>query len=343
MTTMYFGNEVRRFLLAAGIGVAFVLVFWLFKVWMLGYIERLAKKTHTDFDDLLLQLVRELRPWFYYAIALYLFLKTLALPGWLDSGTDSVLIAVIVVQAILSSMSVLNYILSKVNGEKREALTESAVRQIRTLGKIALWSFGLLLILSNFGINVTSLIAGLGIGGIAIAFALQNILEDLFSAFAIYFDKPFVVGDFITVGDKTGVVEKIGIKTTRIRALQGEEIVISNKRLTGSEIQNFKRLQERRISFNIGLVYETDAKRLREVPGIVEDVIKGVENVRFDRATFKQFGDSALIFEIVYYVLSQDFDVYMDAQQDINFGLHEVFSKRGLDMAFPTTTVHLVK
>jgi small-conductance mechanosensitive channel len=196
-------------------------------------------------------------------------------------------------------------------------------------------------VLSNAGVDITSLIAGLGIGGIAVALALQNVLSDLFSSFAIHFDKPFLVGDFIIVGDQMGVVEKIGIKTTRIRALQGEELVFANKELTDAHIQNFKKMRERRVVFSIGVLYETPQKHLQEISWLLRSIIEKQEQVRFDRAHFARFDASALTFEVVYYVLSDEYTTYMDIQQQINFAILEAFSARHISMAYPTQTVYL--
>ncbi|MCK5590629.1 MAG: mechanosensitive ion channel family protein, partial [Candidatus Pacebacteria bacterium] len=173
--------------------------------------------------------------------------------------------------------------------------------------------------------------------------AFQNILEDLFSSFAILFDKPFKVGDFIVVGEHKGVVQKMGIKTTRLKSTGGEEIVISNKELTSARLQNFKKMKERRIGFNFGVTYETPTGKLKAIPGTVKDIIDSIEKARFDRSHFTQFDDSALTFETVYYVTTSDYVVYRDIQQEINLRIKELFEKDGIDMAYPTQTIYLNK
>ena len=202
---------------------------------------------------------------------------------------------------------------------------------------------GLLLILSNLGFDITTLIASLGIGGVAIALAVQSILSDLFNSLSIYVDKPFTVGDFIIVGDHMGTVQKIGLKTTRIQALQGEEIVISNSELTSSRVRNFKQMQKRRIVFAFGVTYDTSTEKVKKIPEMVKNAIDPLEKAEYDRAHFKNFGDSSLDFEVVYYVLTGDYTEYMDIQQSINLRIMEEFEKEGIEMAFPTRTVHLVK
>jgi small-conductance mechanosensitive channel len=203
-----------------------------------------------------------------------------------------------------------------------------------------LWVLGGLFILSNLGIEVTSLIAGLGIGGIAVAFALQGILSDLFSSFSIYFDKPFRIGDFIVIGTDSGIVERIGIKSTRIRTLQGEELVVSNAELTTARVQNFKKMQERRIVTNFGITYETDAQLLRQVKSVVQDIFGCIDGAKLDRVFFTTFGDSALQYEVVYFVSSSEYAEFLRVQEEFNIALFEKFAELGIDFAYPTQTIY---
>ncbi|QQR83532.1 mechanosensitive ion channel family protein [Candidatus Peregrinibacteria bacterium] len=209
--------------------------------------------------------------------------------------------------------------------------------------KFVLWSIAVLMILSNLGINVSALITGLGIGGIAVALAVQTLLSDLFSSFSIYFDKPFEVGDFVVIGEHSGTIKRIGLKTTRIQALGGEELVLSNHELTNTRIQNFKRMQRRRILFSVGVVYGTTTDQLKKIPEIIKDIIDTVALADFDRAHFKHFGDFSLVFEIVYFLNSKEYVDYMNTQQSINLALREAFEKEHIEMAFPTQTVYVQK
>jgi len=203
------------------------------------------------------------------------------------------------------------------------------------------WVIGIVFLIDNLGYDITTIVAGLGIGGIAIALAAQTILGDLFSYIVIFFDKPFRPGDFIVIDDKMGSVEYIGIKTTRIRTLGGEQLICSNTDLTNSRVHNFKRMQERRVVFSFGVEYDTSSEKLRKISGIVKEIITSKEDIRFDRAHFKSFGAYSLDFEVVYFVLSDDFNKYMDIQQDINLQLFELFEKEEIVFAFPTQTVLL--
>jgi small-conductance mechanosensitive channel len=209
------------------------------------------------------------------------------------------------------------------------------------VGRILLWSVLLLMALANLGIQIGPLLAGLGVGGIAVALALQNILGDLFASLSIVLDKPFVVGDFVVVGDLAGTVEYVGLKTTRVRSLSGEQLVFSNSDLLSSRIRNYKRMQERRIAFTVGVTYQTARERLAEIPLIAREIIEAQENARFDRAHFKAFGAFSLDFEIVYYVLDPDYNAYMNVQQAINLALYERFEAAAIEFAFPTQTLIL--
>jgi small-conductance mechanosensitive channel len=210
------------------------------------------------------------------------------------------------------------------------------------VARILLWSIALLVTLDNLGFNITTLMASLGIGGIAVALATQNILGDVFSSVSIALDKPFVIGDFIVVDTFMGTVEYVGLKTTRIRSLGGEQIVFSNTELLKNRIRNFKRMQERRILFEFGIAYETPTEMVESVPGIVKEIIgEHSDKARFDRAHFKAYGDSALQFEVVYHVLNPDFNKYMDIQQAINMALLRRFRSLGVSFAYPTRTLHI--
>ena len=339
----FWGNSLRDYLVAVGVLVISLMLFKIFQSIILLRLKKMAAKTKTDIDDAFVEIVRSVRPPFYFFLAVYLAINLLVINQWGQKIISAVLVIWVVYLTIKAIQILINYIASRGLGKSGEPESKAAIQAVNLLSKIILWSLGLLLILSNLGVDVTSLIAGLGIGGIAIALALQNILGDLFSSFAIYFDKPFVVGDFIVIGDKKGTVEKIGIKTTRMRSVSGEEIIISNKELTSAQIQNFRRMTERRISFSLGVTYETDAKKLEKISGMIKEIVGSVGKARLDRVHFARFDDSALTFDIVYYVNSREYQDYMDVQQEINFKIKEAFDKEKIEFAYPTQTVYLQK
>ncbi|MBE3116500.1 mechanosensitive ion channel family protein, partial [Candidatus Bathyarchaeota archaeon] len=228
--------------------------------------------------------------------------------------------------------------------QRRMDHDSSSTTTITFLGFVArliLWAIILLLILDNLGINITGLVAGLGIGGIAVALALQNILGDLFASLSIVLDKPFVLGDFVVVDALSGTIEHIGLKTTRIRSLEGEQLIFSNNDLLKSRIHNYKRMSERRIVFGFGVVYQTPLEKLKAIKKIVSEVIAKNEKARFDRAHFKEYGDSSLNFEVVYYVTGPDYNIYMDVQEAINLEIFRRFAEEGIEFAYPTRTIYI--
>jgi small-conductance mechanosensitive channel len=224
---------------------------------------------------------------------------------------------------------------------KRDGASMGALSIFNFTSQVILWSIALLLILQNLGIDVTALVAGLGIGGVAVALSMQQILKDVFSSLSIVLDKPFVIGDFIIFDDFMGSIEHIGIKTTRIRSLTGEQIICANGDLLNTRIRNYKRMQERRVIFNIGVVYQTSAEKLPEISVMFREIIEAQENIRFDRAHFSSYTDFALLFEIVYYVLSPDYNIYMDIQQAINLEIFKRFEEAGIEFAHPTQSLYI--
>ncbi len=223
----------------------------------------------------------------------------------------------------------------------KNASAATSLSAVSFVSRLLIWSVIILLTLDNIGIDVTALVAGLGVGGVAVALAIQNILGDLFASLSIIIDKPFEIGDFIIVNEYLGTVENIGLKTTRIRSLGGEQIIFSNSDLLSSRVRNYKRMQERRVVFSFGVLYQTTPDQLEDIPGIVRQAIEAQNVTRFDRAHFFKFGDSSLDFEVVYYINSADYNTYMNTQQAINLTLMREFSKRNIEFAYPTRSLYV--
>jgi len=221
-----------------------------------------------------------------------------------------------------------------------ETAAQTAFGVVRFFALVALWTSVTILILSAFGVEVTPLLAGLGVGGLALGFALQKILGDIFCSVAIVLDRPFEVGDFITTGDHMGTVERIGIKTTRVRSLGGEQIIFPNSNLLDSRIRNYKRMTERRVVFGFDVPSATPVAALERIPSLVKEIIQGIDQARFDRAHFAAFGTSAHHFEVVYYVLDPDWNLSMDIQQRINLTLVRTLDELGASVASPARTPH---
>ena len=338
---VFLGNTVLDYILFLTTFVVLFIFVKLVEKFLLSKLKEKKKVGERSIKSVLVDFILSIRTSFYLYLAFYVSLLGIEVSDRLATFLGAVLAIWITVRVMIGVQLFIDYTLNKKLLDDADPGTEVAAKNMGTIFKALLWIFAVLLLLSNFGVEVTSLVAGLGVGGVAIAFALQNVLEDLFSSFAIYFDKPFTIGDFIIVGDQMGTVEKIGIKTTRIRALQGEEIVVSNKELTSERVHNFKKLEKRRAVFEFGVVYGTSDEKMKKIPNMVKKIVDDKEMAEFDRAHFKGFGDSALEFEVAYYVLSSDFKDYRDIHEKVLLDIKKAFSKESISMAFPTRTVHL--
>ncbi len=341
---IYFGNSVLQYLTALIIFIAGIILIKVFKKIIFVHLKNWAAKTKTTIDDFLIKnFEKMIVPLLYYG-TFYLAVKSLSLSVKVSKVIDVVSIILVTYLILRLATSSLNYFLDVYLKRKGESTTRrKEIRGIMTLTNFLIWSLGLIFLLDNFGFNISTIIAGLGIGGIAIALAAQAILGDLFAYFVIFFDRPFEIGDFIIVGDKIGAVEYIGIKSTRLRALAGEQLIISNKDLTDSRIHNYKKMEKRRVVFNLGVTYQTKAEVLEEIPGIVKKIIVKQNDSTFDRGHFASYGDFSLNFEFVYYVIGADYTKYMDIQQAINLSIYKEFEKRGIEFAFPTQTLFIEK
>lgn len=331
----FFGNSVLDYVVAMVILVVIYFAFILLKRVVISRLVKLSSKTKNNFDNLVVNFLREVSKFVYFVIALYFAVYALEFDPIVYSVMD-VLLSLAAIYLVVDFMKALiDYI-----GDKRgEKTSQTALFALKIIVNIGIWALGFLFILSNLGIDVTSLIAGLGIGGIAVALAVQNILQDLLSSFAIYFDKPFEIGDFIIVGDQRGNVEKIGLKTTRLRSLDGEEIIISNNELISERILNYKTVHKRRGLFTVGVAYDTDVEKLRAIPGMIEEIITSYEDAEFDRAHLRYFNESDLGFEVVFFVRTQDFAKFLEVNQLVFFEILERFKKEAIEIPFPTRTI----
>jgi small-conductance mechanosensitive channel len=336
-------NTGEQWLLAAGIAVIFYVVFFIIKPVVRARLSRLAKRTETHWDDAVLSLLANTKSLALLIFALFFGSLALTLTDKVRTIIVSVTLIALIVQGGLWASQLLHYWLTRAM-EKRRKEDPGSVAALNVsswVARLIIWSIVLLLILDNLGINITALVAGLGVGGIAVALAVQNILGDLFASLSIVLDKPFAVGDFIIIDDYLGSVENVGLKTTRLRSLSGEQLVMSNADLLSSRIRNYGRMYERRIVFNLGVTYQTPREKLKKIPGIIRAAVESQEKTRFDRSHFKAYGDFALDFETVYYVLEPDYNVYMDIQQSVNLAIHERFEQETIEFAYPTQTVYV--
>ncbi len=339
----YFGNSIRAWLTAAAVLVVTTAVLLLIRRLVADRLSKIAARTTTHIDNLIVDLVRRTRMFFLLALGASAALTALAVTPHTASVLWRLFVFAFVIQGALWANGVVVFWVARYTAQ-RDVTDAGSVMMLSAMGvvvRIVLWAVAILLVLDNFGVDVTALIAGLGVGGIAVALAVQNVLGDALGALSIVLDKPFVVGDFIVVDELAGTVEYVGLKTTRVRSLSGEQLVFANSDLLKSRIRNFKRLFERRILFSFGVVYQTTRAQLADIPGIVRQVVEAQTDTRFDRAHFKKYGDSSLDFEVVYYVLVPDYNRYMDIQHAINLGLFDAFASRGIEFAYPTRTIFL--
>ena len=309
------------------------------------HLTALATRTATQWDDILAALIARTKLLFLIVVSIFISSVFLDLPDRIQSAVSNLFVIALLIQSGLWGVTFLARVLESYRQHAQEN-NRAEVTTINLVGlviRIVLWSIVALLVLDNLGVNVTALVAGLGIGGIAVALALQNILGDLFASLSITFDKPFIIGDFLIIGEHMGSVEHVGLKTTRVRSLSGEQLVFSNSDLLNSRIRNYGRMFERRVVFSIGVTYETPREKLRRIPEIIREVVEAQDDTRFDRSHFMKYGDYALMFETVYHVLSPDYNIYMDIQQSIYFAIHESFEKEGIEFAYPTQKLFVHK
>jgi small-conductance mechanosensitive channel len=304
---------------------------------------RWAARTDSKLDDEILHNVRA--PIFLFAILFGVYY------GLEDISSLQAYKGTIAQGFTVAEILIVAFIITRITNVLISWFAEDSVKRGRNVSNHLLFilkkvlqfvvlAFALFGILAVFNVDLSGVVVGLGVGGIAIALALQSILSDAFSAFSIYFDRPFEIGDFIVVGDYAGTVNKIGIKSTRIQLLQGEELIMSNKELTSQCVRNFKKLQRRRISFDLKVTCDTPIEKLKKIPEIVRNVTESIELAALDRVHFKQFGDFSLDFEVVYYIETGDYNQYMDIQQSLNYGIMEGFEKEGISMAYPTQKIY---
>lgn len=335
--TVYLNNTLRDWAIALSLTLGLLLLIRIFRTIIFKRIKAWAGRTASTVDDFAVRIIeRSILPLAYlatvYAAFFYLQfpvrVERIINVAFLVAGTFFVL--------KLISGVIHFFLFRAIRYHENHEAKEKQLRGILLVINVVVWVLGLVFLLSNLGYDITAVITGLGVGGIAIALASQVVLGDLFSYFVIFFDRPFEIGDFIVVDDKNGTVEYIGIKTTRIRTLSGEQLIVSNTNLTNSRVHNFKRMQTRRIQFSLGVVYQTPSEKLKRIPDIVKEIITSTPDLSYDRGHFSGFGSFSLNFEFVYFVNSPDYNVYMDKQQTVYLGIFEAFEREEIEFAYPT-------
>ncbi len=340
----FLGNDFTTWCVALAVTLGALLLTLTAKKLVMRGLGSLAARTSSDLDDIALMALASTGKLFIAAVALYAGAQALTLsPKGQALVHGFAVVALFLQVALWGDLAVKEWLgRYRARHSVDNAASTTSTAALGFVARAAIWLVVLLMILDNFGVNITTLVASLGIGGIAVALALQNILGDLFASLSIVLDKPFVVGDFITVDGVSGTVEYVGLKTTRVRGLGGEQIVFANADMLKSRIHNYKRMQTRRIAFSIGVTYQTEPEKLRALPATIKEIVGRHTHATFDRAHLKNLGASSLDFEVVYIVNSADYQIYMDIQQAINLDLIGYFARESIEFAYPTQTIHHV-
>lgn len=336
----YAGNTGSQIAGAMAVFVVVLLIQLLVVQVFLQAGKRIASRTKTTADDATLAIVTSIRTPFYVIVALYAGIRLLTLPPSVRQVLGVLFLIAFAVQGIRIAERIIVYLVERIWVRAGQS-ADDVLGPLRMVLRLVLGTLAVLLVLSNLGVNVTSLIAGLGIGGIAVGFALQKVLSDLFDSFSLYIDRPFRPGDFIVARNVMGTVKRITFNSTRITSLQGEEVIVPNKDMANEWVQNYKRMKTRRVAFTAGVTYETPLASLKEIPGIVEKIMHQIDMVRFDRAHLVHFGEYSLDFEIVYIVETDDYLTHRNIRQEVNLRMLEEFAARGIEMAYPTRTLHM--
>ncbi|MBU2494280.1 MAG: mechanosensitive ion channel family protein [Bacteroidetes bacterium] len=342
MYSEFMGNSVYKYFIAGAIIVIAVVLIQIIKKKIISTAQE-GEQTTSRHQTLFVKAVNRILIPFLYLGTIYISIKTLSFGEAADSYLKISFEILAAWYGIRFIIALTNFLISKYVEKTRSEEESNKIRPLFAFINFVIWIVGLLFLLDNLGFEITTIVAGLGISGIAVALAAQAILGDLFSYFVIFFDKPFEIGDFVVFDDKRGVIEKIGIKSTKIRSLSGEVIVVSNSNLTNSRLHNFKKMERRRVAFTIGVTYQTKPEHLKYIPVKIKEIIEGIELTEFDRSHFNNYGNFSLDFETVYYVLSSEYNVYMNIHQEINLKIFEDFAEKGIEFAYPTQTLYLNK
>ncbi len=340
----FFNNTVLTYIVVAGASVLGLVIVRIGAAVSKRALHKLAARTGSRLDDFLINVLhRNITPLLYYGV-FYIATRSLALPAAISRSLEVIGIILLTFLSIRLIGAVIVHAFEAFWLKDLDPEKQRSFKGLMPALKVVIWGIGIVFLLDNLGFEISAVIAGLGIGGIAVALAAQSVLGDLFSYFCILMDRPFETGDFIILGpDHLGTVEHIGIKTTRIRSLGGEQIILSNSDLTNSRIRNYKRMERRRVVFTVRVTYQTPPEKLKAIPEAVREIIGGFDLAVFDRSHFASYGDFSLNFETVYYVQSSDYNVYMDVHQAINLAIYRKFQEMGVEFAYPTQTLYLEK
>ena len=342
MDVMFFNNPVLGWLTALAVAIGVTLALYLVKMVVVHRLGALAARTETRLDDIAVAALQSTKKFVMLVMGLYAGSKVLALPDSVHIfATRAAIVTGLIQAAIWGNNALRAWLVQYYENRSNEPGRATSAAAVGFILRMVLWIVILLMILDNLGVNITTLVASLGIGGIAVALAVQNVLGDLFASLSIVLDKPFVIGDFVIIDKYLGTVEYVGLKTTRIRSLGGEELIFANGDLLKSRLQNMTRMRRRRVVFSIAVTWDTPRDKLAAIPVMLTDIVKAQQDVSFDRAHFQGIGPSSMNFEVVYWVETPDYNRFMDIQQEILLQIVDGLAEREVRLAYPTQVLHM--
>lgn len=336
-----FSNSLYGYIFSLILFFVILKILYYFKNTALKKIEKIAQKTETKLDDVFINLIKNIKWHEYQILSVYLATKNLIMPAIVSNSIKYLLIITITYRTVASLDEILNFWLSEISGTDYE----KSIKTLRVIFKVIIWIIAVLFLLHNFGVKVGALLTGLGIGGVAVAFASQTILGDIFNFFVIILDKPFKIGDFILLPSQnlSGTVEEIGLKSVKIRTLRGELLIITNSKIMSEMIQNFSTMKERRVVFNTQVIYGTPIEKIKIIPEIIKKSVEKLNNTRFDRSNLSVFNNYSIDFETVYYITSPDYALYMQTHEKLLHNIAEEFKKENIEFAYPTQKIYINK
>ena len=335
MQTGFWGNTLYSYACAAVFFFVILGLLYFLKRVVLIRLKAMAAATETDLDDLAVELLSKIRWFEYQLLAFYLAVRHLDRNPLFSKVLNLLLLLVFTYKAIQIIHGLINYWINRIAAQRNLSATAraSVVNSTQIILNAVIWVVAALFVLDNLGVNISAVLTGLGIGGVAVALAAQAILGDLFNFFVILLDKPFSIGDFVVSDDTSGTIEHIGLKSTRIRSISGEIVVVSNSNLLASRIKNFRHLTKRRVVFKTGVVYQTKPETLRRVPALIKEAVTAQNGTEFERSNLSSLGDFSVDFETVYHLTDPDYGLYMAAQEKILLAIVDAFAREGIVFA----------
>jgi len=329
-------NALIEWIVAVAVAILVALLFRLVQGLLVGRLSKATVRTATRINDVVVSVLRGTKASFHIAVGILVGQHLVRVPASATGVVHVALTLAFTLQLGIWANRAANGVIAIWATGRDHGHEATRAAGLGFLARLLIWSFVVLIALANFGIELSAVIAGLGVGGVAAALAVQSTLGDLFAGVSMYFDRPFDIGDFVGIDALRGTVIKIGIKTTRIQSIDGEELVVPNGEIAKARIRNFARMKERRILFRFGIAYESETTKVERAVEITRDIVGRREGLRFERAHFVALGTSSLEIEVVYHVLSPEYATYLEHQQAINLGLHRAFKQEGIAFSYST-------